>query len=277
MTDRQRWIILTDLDGTLLDHHDYSTDAAKPILTYLAQQNIPCIFNTSKTFAEVVQLRRDLNITAPFACENGSALFIPKKDNDPLSSQQDDYNTEILGTSYAELIKVLHQARQQGFKFRSFNDMPASEVTAVTGLNEQDAWLAKQRNASEPLLWLDEDETGLATFRNFIESQQLTLIKGGRFYHVMGQANKASAIEFFRNLYADHYQIPADKIGVIALGDGENDRAMLEQCDQPIVIPPANGEPLKLNNPTAITAKFQGPKGWNNSLLTFFNSLKIDE
>lgn len=275
MTNYQRWIILTDLDGTLLDHHNYSTKAAEAALAYLAQQNIPCIFNTSKTFAEVVQLRRDLTITAPFACENGSALFIPKKEREPLSNQQDDYNSEILGTPYAELIKVLHQARQQGFKFRSFNDMPASEVTAVTGLNEQDAWLAKQRSASEPLLWLDDDDQ-LQAFQQWINSQQLTLLKGGRFYHVMGQTDKASAIEFFRNMYADQYQLSPENIGVIALGDGENDRQMLEQSDQPIVIPPANGEPLTLNNPRTITAEFQGPKGWNNSLLTFFDSIKTN-
>ena len=46
-------LVFTDLDGTLLDHHDYSYDAALPTLRRLKKANIPLIFNTSKTAAEV--------------------------------------------------------------------------------------------------------------------------------------------------------------------------------------------------------------------------------
>ena len=51
-------VILTDLDGTLLDHHNYSTTAAKETLALIKEHKLPLIFNTSKTQAEVTQLRR---------------------------------------------------------------------------------------------------------------------------------------------------------------------------------------------------------------------------
>jgi len=268
-----RWIVLTDLDGTLLDHHNYQAEAAKEALTLLAQHHIPCIFNTSKTFAEVVQLRQQLGNSSPFVCENGSALFIAKNNTETsgFSTDQADYNSEIIATPYADLLRFLFQARQQGFRFRSFNDMPASEVAAMTGLDEQQAWLAKQRCASEPLLWQGDDHS-LQQFRQLIRQHKLQLIQGGRFYHLMGDADKASAIGFFRNYYAHQYQLAPDQIGVLALGDGENDRNMLEQSDQPMVIPAACGQPLTLTNPKTITATSPGPAGWNQALLAWLEN-----
>ena len=268
-----RWIVLTDLDGTLLDHHSYSASAAQEALSCLALHNIPCLFNTSKTFAEVVQLRRALNNQAPFICENGSALFVPRQGQQysPLSTDPCDYNTEILGAPYQDLIKVLHQARQQGFHFRSFNDMPDAEVSAVTGLDQSAARLAKQRHASEPLLWLGQPSE-LTDFRHWINQQGLHLVKGGRFYHLMGTTDKASAIGFFRDFYSHQYQLPTSAIRVIALGDGENDRCMLEQSDQPVVIPAADGSTLKLTHEQLISAHAPGPVGWNKAILQLLDS-----
>ena len=48
-----RLIVFTDLDGTLLDHDDYSFEAARPALAKLETLNIPVILTTSKTATEV--------------------------------------------------------------------------------------------------------------------------------------------------------------------------------------------------------------------------------
>ena len=44
-------MIVTDLDGSLLDHHDYNWDAASEWLARLKQQAIPVVFCSSKTAA----------------------------------------------------------------------------------------------------------------------------------------------------------------------------------------------------------------------------------
>ncbi|MGA0327631.1 MAG: hypothetical protein ACO3OK_11595, partial [Limisphaerales bacterium] len=44
----QRWVVVTDLDGSLLDHHTYSFEAALPALSVLKEEGIPLILNTSK-------------------------------------------------------------------------------------------------------------------------------------------------------------------------------------------------------------------------------------
>ena len=53
-------LVFTDMDGTLLDHHTYSFEAAKPTLMTLAHKGIPVIPTTSKTFAELQPLREKI-------------------------------------------------------------------------------------------------------------------------------------------------------------------------------------------------------------------------
>ena len=58
-------MIFTDLDGTLLDHYNYDFSPAQPMLSWLAEQNIPVIPATSKTFAELLVWRATFPARAP--------------------------------------------------------------------------------------------------------------------------------------------------------------------------------------------------------------------
>ena len=72
-------IIFTDLDGTLLNHHDYSFEEAREAIEYIKKSSIPLIIVTSKTFSEVRVLQEKLGITCPFIVENGSAVYTNKE------------------------------------------------------------------------------------------------------------------------------------------------------------------------------------------------------
>ncbi len=71
-------IIFTDLDGTFLNHDDYSYNDSLLGVRKVLSENIPLIFTTSKTKVEVETLHERLKINEPFIIENGAALFIPK-------------------------------------------------------------------------------------------------------------------------------------------------------------------------------------------------------
>ena len=49
-------IIFTDLDGSLLNHEDYSFQDAAPALERVRACNIPLIFTTSKTRKEIEEI-----------------------------------------------------------------------------------------------------------------------------------------------------------------------------------------------------------------------------
>ena len=70
-------IIFTDLDGTLLDQYNYSYKKAIKALNLIRKKDIPLVFCTSKTRAEIEFYRKKLSNKHPFISENGGAIFIP--------------------------------------------------------------------------------------------------------------------------------------------------------------------------------------------------------
>jgi len=77
MSRKSSWVVFTDLDGTLLDHSSYSFEAARPALEGLRARRIPVVPCTSKTRAEVEEIRTRLRNRDPFVVENGGAALIP--------------------------------------------------------------------------------------------------------------------------------------------------------------------------------------------------------
>ena len=67
-------LVFTDLDGSLLDHDDYSFSAALPALSRLRDHAVPLVPLTSKTLAEMRVLQQALHNPHPFVIENGSAI-----------------------------------------------------------------------------------------------------------------------------------------------------------------------------------------------------------
>lgn len=73
-----RFVVFTDLDGTLLDHHTYSFIPAAPAIERLRRNDVPLILTSSKTMAEILELRTLLSNHHPLIAENGSLLAIPE-------------------------------------------------------------------------------------------------------------------------------------------------------------------------------------------------------
>ncbi|MCU0535678.1 MAG: HAD-IIB family hydrolase, partial [Hydrococcus sp. Prado102] len=61
-----KFLIFTDLDGTLLNQDDYAYEAAIPVLEKLKTQQIPVVPVTSKTRQEVETLRQEIKLEDPF-------------------------------------------------------------------------------------------------------------------------------------------------------------------------------------------------------------------
>jgi predicted mannosyl-3-phosphoglycerate phosphatase (HAD superfamily) len=69
-------LVVSDLDGTLLDHTTYAFDAARAALERLRDARVPLVLCTSKTRAEVEPIRAALGSAHPFevAAETGLTL-----------------------------------------------------------------------------------------------------------------------------------------------------------------------------------------------------------
>jgi mannosyl-3-phosphoglycerate phosphatase len=270
-------LVFTDLDGTLLDHHSYSFSAALPALQRLRRARIPVIPVTSKTLAELAPLMRELDNAHPCIAENGGLIALPPGyfaglDRYPL---QEGYRVIELSSNYEDLLRTARRLRaDHQYQFRGFSDMSDAEVAACTGLSVAAATRARRRRCSEPLQWLDT-AAAFAQFRQAVETAGLQLVQGGRFWHLMGSHDKASAMQ---RLCEQYRAAGFQGFSTVALGDSPNDIPMLEAVDIPLLIRRPDGGCLSLQTERpAPCSALPGPGGWNQMMLQQLDAASADQ
>lgn len=265
--------IVTDLDGTLLDHNTYSWQPAKTALDQLKEQNIPVIINTSKTYSETLDIVKETKACSIFICENGSSLFVHESFEElNLNLTQnhenqtvDKYKQFIFGKPRSFILDILaHIRKEEKWLFEGFSDWATTRIMEETGLPYDTAQHAANRHASEPIKWFDTDKN-LSLFQEKLSKYDLHILKGGRFLHIQGQTDKAKPINALKKAYLlNNNQYNA--VNIIALGDSHNDIALLNSADIAICIKSSKGKLLDVQNNHTIHTAEKGPIGWNDAI-----------
>ena len=257
-------VIFTDLDGTLLHPVDYSFGAAREALALIKKKNIPLVFTSSKTRAEIEELRKKISNADPFISENGAAVFIPEGYFPfPTDGEaKDGYIVKTLGSPVARARKALAEIREStGAKIRGFSDMSAEEVARLTGLGAYEAGLCKMREFDEPFI-IEGDGSVTEEVLRAIERKGFNWTRG-RFYHIMGKHDKGGAVRVLKDLFTSVH----GRITTIGLGDNLNDVPLLEECDHPVFVRKADGGYEGARIKGLIRAEGVGPEGWNGAVL----------
>jgi mannosyl-3-phosphoglycerate phosphatase family protein len=264
------WIVVTDLDGTLLDHHDYSYKAAADTLKKLEKHKIPVIFNSSKTAIEIDQIKSNINNQHPFIAENGSGILIPQdyfSTKPKVANQWKIYWEVTLGKARKELLDALKEIPKSFNQcYRGFNEASTQEIMDMTGLKEEEAKSAKERLYTEPLQWLGNPEQKEQFFWH-LNRNRIHFTEGGRFLHLMGYTNKGSATTWLSKLFEIEHKRP---VKIIALGDGKNDVDMLKAADIAVVIRSPVNDPPEFEHRCKIISDDYGPTGWSKSIEHIF-------
>jgi mannosyl-3-phosphoglycerate phosphatase len=266
-------LVFTDLDGTLLNHHDYSFDDATEAIEFLKNSSIPLIIVTSKTFSEVRILQEKIGIKCPFIVENGAGIYIPP---DAILTQgimphQNRHIQISQAQSYLE-IRLFFKVLQRKHKIKGFGDMQKEEVMELTGLDEESVIHAMRRDFTEP--FIISDDTDIKEIEIAANNAGLEVVKGGRFYHLISKGqDKARAMKHLTYLYEERL---GKKLSMIALGDSANDFTMLEAADVGVLIKLYNGEYADIECTgieceNILKSPYAGPKGWNHMLLEILN------
>lgn len=258
------WMIATDLDGTLLNHDDYSWEGAREALEALESRGVPVVFCTSKTRAEVEVLRLETGNRHPFITENGGGVFLPSAAFRELQGQlpeRDGYLELRLGSGYARLVEVLREAAEEcGFRVRGFADATDAEVAEWCGFTVEEARLARQREFDEPFLLEAGDEQALAAA---IGRRGLRTTRGGRFWHILGNNDKGAALNALRRAYL----AAGVQVTVAALGDSPNDLPLLALAEWPVILPGERLDEMRAAVPHARVAPAAGSSGWGAAML----------
>ncbi|HEY7599250.1 MAG TPA: HAD-IIB family hydrolase [Candidatus Limnocylindrales bacterium] len=252
-------LVVSDLDGTLLDERTYDFGPARPALAALARHGALLVLASSKTRAEMQPLSASLGLRSPLIVENGGAILLPREGG--------GYDAVARGVARAALVQALEEVgRETGAPLRGFSSFSAEVLRRLAGLpSEAAARRALERDFDEPFVL--EDEAQAAAVAAAAERRGLLVTRGGRFFHLSGATDKGQALRELLALLARQGR----SFTTVGLGDAANDLPLLCAVDRPIVVPRHSGSPdpeLAAALPGAELAPAPGPGGWNAAVLT---------
>ena len=261
--DSSIWVV-TDVDGTLMDH-TYDLSPAKETIKLLQELSIPVILCTSKTEAEVAVIRKELNLNDPYIVENGAAIY-----GESLTKVKGKI---ILGEKYEILEKILMRiSKEIDFDLRPLNNLSDKEATELTGLKGYSLELMRARYWSMPFLNppVSVEEKLNICCKKF----NVVTFRGNRMSHMLSiNSNKGIAINALKKY------VNKTNIKIIGLGDSPNDLPLLLSADFKIIIPGPNGPNLKLLNQLEdhkfILANEPNGYGWRNEINKLINKLVL--
>lgn len=262
-------MIVTDLDGTLLDRDTYSHHRADDALLAARRREVPVVFCSSKTRAEQARYQRALGITDPFICEDGGAIVIDAGYfNFEFSWHRtvDRFRVIEFGRPYAVIRAAVEEIRRDtGIRLKGYGDMIPAEVAEVTGLSREGAKLAMAREYQETIVSL-HTPTELEALTDAFAQRGLRLSKGGRFLAVSGSHDKGMAVEALAGLYRHE----SGAVRLVGIGDSYNDMPMLGVVDVPVLVQKDRDMWEPVGAPNLLRVEGVGPEGWNRFVLEYF-------
>ena len=257
------WVV-SDVDGTLMDH-SYDLTPAKETIKTLQKLSIPVILCTSKTASEVKVIREELNLKDPYIVENGAAIYG--------ESLLEVNGKIILGKKYETLEEILNSiSKEIDYKLIPLNNLNDEQATQLTGLKGNSLNLMRDRHWSMPFLnppgFLQE------RVKSCCKKFEVEIFKGNRMSHLLSiNSNKGKAINALKK-YSNN-----ENIQIIGLGDSPNDLPLLLNSDTRIVIPGIDGPNLnlldELKDLKFILASEPNGYGWRNEINKLLNKLKL--
>jgi mannosyl-3-phosphoglycerate phosphatase family protein len=270
-----KWIIYTDLDGTLLDFETYAYRETEATVEQLRERDIPLVFCSSKTRVEQEIYREALHLQAPFIVENGSAILIPDGFF-PFSLGEEaalapydirevaGYQAILLGEPADHIRKTIAEARSEAdIQPRGYADLTLEEIMQRTGLDRDAAQRAAQRDYSETLLLSDPDSGGWQQFLQLLDAKGLQCVSGGKFYTVMGKgSDKGKAVTLLNTLFCRAF----GTIRSVGLGDSANDLPLLRAVDEAFLVQKPSGRWQEVQDERIHKVDAVGPSGFNKAL-----------
>jgi mannosyl-3-phosphoglycerate phosphatase len=259
-------IVVTDLDGTLLDQRTYGYELSLPAVRRLQAGRIPIVLCSTKTSAEMLPLWGELGLKDPFICESGGAIYFPL---DYLKAQVSGLKTAgpfrvlELGTDVLRLRAALEEAAGEcRVGLRSFGQMNVDEIAALTGLTPEQCFRAGQRRYDEPFLVQSGEVENLSAV---LRRHGLTITRGDRFYHLTGGHSKRNAVVKLLDLHRRQY----GEAVAIGLGNSANDWPMLSAVERPVLVKNLDGRwdaTVVEHMPDVERTEGVGPQGWREAI-----------
>ena len=241
-------VVISDIDGTFIDHECYSFEASIEAAKKLVVEG-QLAFATSKTAAEVLKLDEDLktagvNIPIPYIVENGCGIYLPitlvkdinieqvagEIDKNITVIQNDNWLVLTFGeANHEEMLTILDQIEKQvGKKVICFSKMTPEELASHSGLQVEAAKLAKIREFDEPYYIEDGTDEDYNQAEEITKQAGYFYSRGGRYAHISISQDKGKAAKVLLTILEKIY----GHLETVAIGDAENDLPLMSAADR---------------------------------------------
>ncbi len=256
-------VIVTDLDGTLLDEA-YGYDGVVYLISRLEERGVPVVFSSSKSRAEIEYYRRSMGAVSPFISENGAAIYIDSRDpylRGINGERAGDYIRIVLGATVDEIMgrigDLLEDYRRRGL-ISLLSEMAIDEISTLTGLPPELAALARIREFS--IVFHPHSPRVAEEIRVAVEEKGLRVSTGaGKLYSITGAHDKGTALRVLRELYIGQGYEPV----FIALGDGLNDAPMLREAETAVLLGGRIDVAEAVGRRDLVVLENRGPMAWS--------------
>ncbi len=238
-------VVFTGLDSGLLEP-DGGWDAARAALGTLARQHVPLVLCSSRPQAELSLFARLWGLDAPMVVENGAAVLVPFghfRADVPGAVRDGDCQRLTLGPARERLARELQElAREAGIRLPEI--APGHQYTVPVPLDEREA----------------------ATLAGLARGRGLGLLRGPRYWHLCGGADKGLAVRTVLSLYQREGKLPR----AIGIGAWPTDGPMLSAVHRGVLLPTGAGSidpELAAALPRALRSRHGGASGWGEAVL----------
>ncbi len=291
-------IVLTSLDGTLLDPQTNSYGAARQALLALERRSIPLILISYKSRAQIEVIRNQLHLEHPFIAEAGTALFVPEH-YFPASIFDDSwqhsppYYVQMLGLPYDQLRQILQAIRTQlQVDLVGLGDWTAPELAMTLGVSETEAQQIQDRSSSEIFNYsgdperlrtaLVEQERQFPGYQLYLQqllSKSLAALEPkDPWYLTGGRRTAGESLRQATQLLLKCYQNHLGTLTALGIGSTSHDLGFLELVHECIVLPGPDYESLWLQaQANWQLAQLPGPEGWNEAVLAWLEEINSDD
>ena len=259
-------VIITDLDGTLLDQRTYSYEACLAAIRKVRSLEVPLILCSSKTRSEMEPLWKELKLKDPFIVENGGAIYV-MPDYFPFPIENLKIKNGLRALELGQSINVIRRALIEAahrlhVNVRCFGEMKVEEICHLTGLSKDNARAATKREYDEPFVVRQGNYARLFTA---LRTKGFKITPGDRFYHLSYGSDKGKAVKTVLDLYR---RVNAS-VRSVGLGNSANDLPFLRHVDRPILIrnPDRTWDSTITQNIAGIEKPLGiGPAGWREAV-----------
>lgn len=235
-------LIVTDVDGTLLDRNSQLPDFNKEALIKCLDSKIEVILATGKSFASISWIVESLGLKMPQIILNGSVIVA--KDSQVISSikiNPEHYYeiiTDIRNRGCSPLValsdgRIIYDTDYTAFEeYRKINE----KLTLVNNIDEKEYCL----NCVDISLTIKETDPLDSYLRNKYKGRLQFVRSGEYFFDILDpEATKGNALRQI----AEKFGIRKEEIAV--LGDSYNDLSMFDQSGLRIAVKNSYGEVLR--------------------------------